>query len=218
MGGIALILTPVLLVPELFLLFLSSSSISTAASITSPASNPIPLLAFMGIFVARDTLTIIGVLALYFALKDVNRAYALIGTVLAVVGTASEIAVSPFLIYSRIALGNAYLASITDAQRAAYVAAADFASAANSAIVSQQGLFFALAILIVSLVMLKGTFPRAIAYLGSIFGAVAFVGGLSGGFGPPPFSSIGFLAIIGTVFLIFIWAPVVGYKLYKLGR
>ncbi len=217
-GGIALILTPVLLVPELFLLFSSSSSTATAASITSPASNPLPFLAFIGIFVARDTLIIIGVLALYFALKDVNRAYALIGTVLAAVGTSSEIAVSPSLIYSRIALGNAYLASTTDAQRAAYVATGDLVSAANSAMVSLQALFFVFAIFLISLAMLKGTFPRAIAYLGMIFGAIGFVGGLSGGFGPPPFSTIGVLAIIGTATLIFIWAPVVGYKLYKFGR
>jgi hypothetical protein len=219
LGGISLIVGPLILIPELFLLFTGPPQTSgTSARLTFLASNKLGFITFIGIFILRDTLFIIGILALYFALKGVNRTYMLIANVLMLIGTVSEIGVGATFNYVQIALGDSYAAATTDAQKAAYVASADLAIGVVSSVVSLQGIFFVAAIIIISLVMLKGIFHKILAYVGIVLGIVSFVGGIAGGFGPPPFSIIGILALTSFSILGFIWLPIVGYKLYKLGR
>jgi hypothetical protein len=96
-------------------------------------------------------------------------------------------------------------------QRAAYVAAANYASAV---LASHTEVFYSIvdlsvAILITGLVMLqgKGIFNRTTAYLGvaaGIFGIVSIAGF--------------FVVIIINALLVMVWVLFVGYRLFRLGQ
>jgi len=67
-------------------------------------------------------------------------------------------------------------------------------------------------VLITGLVMLKGIFKRAVAYLGVVAGIIGIVAGL--GFLSPALAILDVLNLI----LFGIWLLLVGWKLYTLGR
>lgn len=128
-------------------------------------------------FVGLSLPAIVVFLALYVALKGLDQSYAALG---AVVGIASEIIAlaynssPPSLNGGLLYLGDQYAAATTDAQRATLATAAEGLIAVSNT-VNAAGILTALGILIVSLVMLKGVFPRSVAYLGIAAGTVGVV-------------------------------------------
>ena len=111
------------------------------------------------------------------AIKNLNKSNAAIGSVLAIVSQAIVLAYMTFggLVY----LSDKYMAATTDAQRTPFATAAEWPIAVMNA-VSAAGIdplltACAIGVLIISFVMLKGIFPKGVAYLGIITGALGIV-------------------------------------------
>jgi hypothetical protein len=168
----------------------------------------------LGLSVLTDFLFVPLALSLYFALKGVNRDAMLIATSLVGLFIVLDLAVTWPNFASLIILSGNYAAATTDAQRAAYVAAADYASAVLTS--TLEGVYsilvLSLGILIVGVVMLKSIiFSKTTAYLGlgtGILGIISVAG-------PFVLSTLGVAVIIASV-LTTVWVLFVGFRLYRL--
>ncbi len=163
-------------------------------------------------FVGLSLPAMVVFLALYVALKHLNKSYAALG---ALVGIASEVIAlaynssPPSLNTGLLYLSDHYVAATTAAQRAAFATAAEGLIAVSNA-VNAAGILTAMGILIFSLVMLKGVFHKGVAYLGIATGAIGII-------------SEALRPIIGPGYYIYglllpIWFVAVGWKLYRLAR
>ena len=163
-------------------------------------------------FVGLSLPAMVVFLALYVALKHLNKSYAALG---ALVGIASEVIAlaynssPPSLNTGLLYLSDQYVAATTAAQRAAFATGAEGLIAVSNA-VNAAGILTAMGILILSLVMLKGVFHKGVAYLGIATGAIGII-------------SEALRPIIGPGYYIYglllpIWFVAVGWKLYRLAR
>ncbi len=169
----------------------------------------------VGLSVLTDFLFVPVALSLYLALKDVNRSAMLAGAGLVLSFVVLDLAVTWPNYASLITLSGRYAAATNDAQRAAFVAAANGPCA-----VLTSGLLGVYAILVpslgylmVGLVMLKGAFGKVTAYLAVISGILGIVSVV----GPFFVRALG-LAVVLSSALITVWAFLVGYRLYRLGQ
>jgi hypothetical protein len=112
---------------------------------------------------------------------------------------------APALVY----LSDQFMATADPARRAVFTTAAETLIAQNRTTVV-AGPLTTVGLLIVSIVMLKGVFPRAVAYLGVAAGVL----GISGEALRMVFE--GFYGIAEVLPLI--WMGAVGWNLYRLGR
>ena len=150
-------------------------------------------------------------LALYPALKSLDKSLAGLGAVVGGSAGALTLAIpttttgAPALVY----LSDQFMAAADPARRAALATAAETLIAQNRTTVV-VGPLMAVGMLIVSIVMLKGVFPRAVAYLGVVTGVL----GISAEALRMVFE--GFYPIYGVLQLI--WMGAVGWNLYRLGR
>lgn len=153
-------------------------------------------------------LAIVAFVALFVALKHLDKSYAALGAVVAV--TCQLL----FLAYYPVLLGMIYLSDkfveASPAGQAMLGASADSLMAINNAFNPLYESLFGISILIFSLVMLKGVFHKAIAYLGIATCVVSFI-------------ALGLWPVLGVNYfwwwsLFFIWFTAVGWKLYQLGR
>jgi hypothetical protein len=152
--------------------------------------------------------------SLYQALKGINRSAMLLASGFIALFVVLDLAVTWTAYSTLITSGGNYAAATTDAQRAVFVAAAAYPSAILDSPLSGTYaiLFPALGVLLIGLVMLKGIFNKATAYLavamgitGIIFMGSYVVGALS------VFRIIN--ALLAAVCYLF-----AGYRLYRLGR
>src|SRR5450759_3879998 len=112
-------------------------------------------------------------LALYPALKHLDRSLAALGAVVGGSAWALTLAIpttttgAPALVY----LSDQFMATADPVRRASFVAAAETLIAQNRtpAVVN---ILLAVGLLVVSVVMLKGVFPTAVAYLGICAGVL----------------------------------------------
>lgn len=148
-------------------------------------------------------------LALYVALKHLNKSYAALGALVGGVAWALTLAIpttsrgAPALVY----LSDQYAASTTDAQRSAFATAAEGLIAQNNT-PTIPGILTTVGLLIVSLVMLKGVFHRGVAYLGVATGILGIAS-----------EALRFVVPAGYVvygLLLLIWFLTVGWQLYRL--
>jgi hypothetical protein len=125
------------------------------------------------LWLGPSVLLTVAFVALAVAIRDLHRSYAAIGGVLGVASWALTLVYpatgggAPALVY----LSDRYAATADAAQRAAYAAAAEGFIAQNI-IPTAVGILESVGILILALVMLRGIFPRGIAYLGIATGAI----------------------------------------------
>jgi Domain of unknown function (DUF4386) len=147
-------------------------------------------------------------MALYAALRDVSRSYAALG---AVVGIAYVVAtLSTFTIaFGLVSLSDLYAAAVTEARHAALAAAADGLVAQLNA-VSAAAVLGNLSFVILSLLMLRGVFPRWVAYLGALTGAAGVVSEAL-----RPVLGVGF-GLYGVLLLV--WTAAVAWRLYRLSQ
>ena len=163
-----------------------------------------------GLFALTDFLLLPAVLALYLALKHLAKNPMLIAAVLLALFLVLDLAITEVNSLTLVSLTQHYTAATSDAQRAAYVAAADYALAtipiANffSYAVSSVGL------LITSLVMLKGVFNRPTALLG-IVASLEGIGGSLYVF-VPAFAQL----LVPSLITFGLWALFAGTRLNKL--
>lgn len=166
--------------------------------------------AILGLSVFTDFLFVPVALSLYLALKRVNKNAMLIATAFVALFVVLDLSVTWTNYASLLTLSRLHTVAMTDVQRAAYVAAANYASAVLE---SHTEVFYSIvdlsiAILITGFVMLKakGIFKKTTAYLGvgaGIFGIVS-ISGL-------------FVTIIINALLVTVWVMLAGYRLFRLG-
>ena len=152
------------------------------------------------IFFVIDVLLVLGVTALYVALKH-SGTYFLFGSVLGVVAITIDLG-NTVVTYAVLGLSSSYSVATNEAQRFAYGAAAEFARV----IILDVGapffnILFSISILAMSLTVLR-TFGKSTGYLGILAGILGIVSGL--------------MFLIPLLIPWAIWFLAVGYKLYKL--
>jgi hypothetical protein len=150
-------------------------------------------------------------LALYPALENLDKSLAALGAVVGGSAWALTLAIpitttgAPALVY----LSDQFMAAADPARRAVFTTAAETLIAQNRTAVV-VGPLMAVGMLIVSIVMLRGVFPKAVAYLGVATGVL----GISAEALRMVFE--GFYVFYGV--LLPIWMGAVGWNLYRLGR
>jgi hypothetical protein len=213
-GGISAILYMVLalVVPTLQVLsmdyFDKTVEYSGAEFLQFIAENRFWWLSAQTLLLGMSILAIVAFVALFVALKQIDKSYAALGAVVAV--TAQIL----FMAYYPVLLGTVYLSdkfvTASADQQVLLGAAADSLMAINNAFNPLYEPLQAVGILIFSLVMLKGVFHKSIAYLGIATCVAAFIG-------------ISLWPIVGVGYfwwwlLFFIWFVAVGWKLFQLGK
>jgi hypothetical protein len=204
---VLLIIVPVVLINSAPL----PPSVGGAAVLQYIADHQAVYIAELVAFVGLSLPAMIVFLALFVALKHLSKGYAAVG---ALIGVASEVIAlayssSPPSLHSGLLnLCGEYMAAPTEAERASLATAAAGLIAASNA-VNAAGILTALAILLISLVMVRGVFSRGIAYLGVLAGAVGIVSEVFRDALGPGYYVYGLLLPA--------WFVAVGWKLYRLG-
>jgi hypothetical protein len=152
-------------------------------------------------------LAIVVFAAIFVALKDVNRSYAALGAIIAITCQILFVAFYP-LTLGVVHLSDQYMTAV-EARQVSLAAAAEALVAVLDAYNPLYEGAFAISILILSLVMLRGVFPRAVAYLGLAAASAAAV-------------ALSLWPLIGMGYfwwwlVIVIWFSGAGLRLYKLG-
>jgi hypothetical protein len=161
-----------------------------------------------------DLLFIPVALALYRALRRVNHDALLIGVSFVLLFAVLDLAVTWSNYGSLVGLTDRYAAAATDTQRANYVAAAEYASAALRFGLGVYSILVpSLGILLVALVMLRGVFGKPTAYVGVASGILGIVSVV----GPFLVGALGSTIIVASL-LTTTWVFLVGYRLYRLGQ
>jgi len=165
--------------------------------------------AILAISVFTDLLYLPLALALYLALKKLDRNAMLLATAFIGLFVALDLAVTWSHYASILILYSKYAAATSDVQRASYTAAASYGSAmlTSPLEVVYAIVTLSLGILVTGVVMLRGVFDKIVAYLAlatGIFG-IASLTGLS-------------FAIIGNALFATAWLFFVGYRLHRLAR
>ena len=171
--------------------------------------------AITGLMVFTDLLYVPFFLALYQALKGINKYMMLLALACAGLFVALDLAVTWTAFPSLIILGGNYAAATSDAQRAIILAAAGYPSVISDFPLGSIYATFmpALGLLFASLVMRKGIFNKVLAYLGVITG----ISGILAGIGPLFMSELETFQYINAS-LAMIWFFFVGLKLYRLSQ
>lgn len=165
--------------------------------------------AILWLSVVTDLLYLPVAWVLWFALRKAGRNLMLAGTVCLHLFVFLDLAVTWTHHASLLALFQSYSGAADDAHRAAYLAAAEYASAMPATPVQ---IFYAIVIpsvgvLLVSIAMLKGRFGQASAWTGVI----------TGGFGM--LSLTGFYPLVmANALAATLWFFLVGTRLLQLGR
>jgi len=161
----------------------------------------------LGLSVVTDLLFVPVALSLYLALKEINRNPMLVATAFVGLFVVLDLAVTWSNYASLIVLSGDY-AIANEAQRAADVAAASYASAFLSSPLERVYaiVILSFAILVIGFAMLEGRLGKATAYLALIVGVLGIVS----------IAGLG-VTIIMNALLATVWMFVVGYRLYRLG-
>ena len=169
--------------------------------------------AVTALMIFTDLLYVPVFLALYQALKGINKYMLLLAVACEGLFVALDLAVTWTAYSSLIILGGNYATATSDAQRAFIVAAAGYPSTINdSPLLGIYAILIpATGLLLASLIMRKGTFNKALAYLG----AVAGICGILAGVGPIVVGALDIAQYINAS-LAMIWFFFVGLNLYKL--
>jgi hypothetical protein len=167
-----------------------------------------------GVFISTDILLVPVVLALYLALKGINKNAMLAAAGFVGLFVVLDLGVTLVSEVALTTLSQNYAAATSDVQRAAYVATANYALGIGFSGIAPPLSFgvLSLGILIASLVMLKGVFGKATAYVGIAASIAGFVEGIR--LFVPALAISGAIAIV----LLGIWSLLVGYRLYRLGK
>jgi len=207
--GIAYIIIIALYVP------MGAPPSGAEARLTYLVGNTTVWWAILGLSVLTDFLFVPVALSLYLALKGINRNAMLVATACLGLFIVLDLAVTWTNYASLITLSGYYAAATNDAQRAVFVAAANYPSAVLES--SLLGVYIilvpAVGILVIGLVMLKGIFSKSTAYLGLVTGILGIVSVA----GPFFVSSLSVTIIIASL-LTTVSVLFAGYRLYRLGQ
>ena len=210
-GGVAGLLVGVIYIVAAILIFTTPSppTAGGAETLQYIAAHRLLYILKQILWLVPSVPAMVVFLALYSALKQVNKSYAAIGAVLSIAAWALSFAWpttgegAPTLV----ALSNSYTAATSAAARTAFATAAEVLIA-TEAIPTIIGVLQTVGILIISLVMVGGVFPKWVAYLGVVTGAIGIV-------------SEALISILGIAYaiygvLVMVWFLVIGWQLYRL--
>ncbi len=168
----------------------------------------------LGLSVLTDWLFVQVTFSLYLALKEVNRNLMLSATAFVGLFVVLDLAVTWPNYAALITLSGHYAAATNDAQRAAYIAAANYADAVLPySLPVYSILILSFGILMIGLVMRKGVFSKGVAYWGLVTGILGIVSVVG-----PFFASALSAVVILTSVLTTVWVLLVGYKFCRLGQ
>ena len=165
--------------------------------------------AILSLSVFTDFLYVPVAFALYMALKELNRNLILFATAFVGLFVVLDLAVTWSHYASVLTLYGNYVTATDDANRASYIAAANYASALlNSPLEIVYAIVtLSFGILLIGFVMLKGAFDKITAYLALGAGVLGIV------------SLTGFsFAIIGNALFTTAWLFFLSYRLYRLAQ
>jgi len=165
-----------------------------------------------GVFAATDFLLIPGMLAVYMALRKVAPGAILIATGFVAVFIVLDLAVTEMNSLALVSLTRHHALALSEEQKGAQVAAADFALATLPIATFYSYVVSSVGFLLTSLVMLKGGFNKVAA----ILGIVACTEGIIGGFYVVFPAAAGLL--IPSLITFALWAVFTGRTLYRIGK
>jgi len=169
-----------------------------------------------GLAIAADILLVPALLALYLALKGINKNALLAAAAIGGLALALDLGANLITWTALITLSQNYAAATSDVQRAAFVATADYAVGITSVSATVfSSIIFNIWPFITSLVMLKGIFSRATAYVGMAGSIVGFAYGLTVFV---PYSSSLDVLLVLMIVLLAVWLLLTGNRLYRLGK
>jgi hypothetical protein len=172
------------------------------------AANRLWWLILQTVVLGTSILAIVAFVALFVALKHIDKSYAALGAVVAVTCHILFMAYYPVLM-GTIYLSDKLVAAPID-QQVMLGTAAESLMAINNAFNPLYESLFGVSILIFSFVMLKGVFHKSIGYLGIATCIASFIA-----LALWPILNVNYL---WWWVLFFIWFTAVGWKLYQLGR
>ncbi len=212
-GGVSAILFVVPILVAIVLIVIAPPPLNAdgATTLQYVASHKVLYLIEQILWLAPSVFALVVFLALFQALKHLNKSYAALGALAGIISWALGLAIpttgggAPVLVY----LSDQYMTAATAAQHTAFATAAEVFIAENN-ITSAAGILAPVGILIISFVMLKGVFPKGVAYLGIVTGVLGIV-------------SEALRPILGPGYFVYglllpTWFLVVGWKLYRLAR
>lgn len=212
-GGVSAVLFVVLVLAAIAIVVVAPPPLSAdgATTLHYIASHKVLYTIEQVLWLAPSVFAAVVFLALFPALKHLNKSYAALGVLAGFVSWVLGLAIpttgggAPVLVY----LSDQYMTATIAAQHTAFSTAAEVFIAQNN-ITGASGILAPVGILIISLVMLKGVFPRGVAYLGIVTGALGIV-------------SEALRPIIGPGYLVYglllpAWFLVVGWELYRLAK
>jgi len=163
--------------------------------------------AILGLSVFTDFLYVPLALALYLALKSIDRYLMLLAAAFMGLFVVLDLAVTWTHYASILTLYGKYSMAVMDAQRAAYLVGANYASAilASRLEVVYAIVTLSLGILLTAFIMLRGSFDKITAWLGMATGILGIAALTGSG-----------LAIIGNAVFATLWLFAVGYRLHRL--
>ena len=171
---------------------------------------------FYGLSMVVDVLLVPVVLAVYLALKGVNKNAMLTAAGFWGLALALDLGVTCITWIALITLSQNYAAATSDVQRAAFVATADYAVGITSVSATVYGsIVYMIGPLVTSLVMLKGVFSKVTAYVGLVGGIVGLAYGVTVFV---PYSSFVLIPLAISFILLGIWLLLAGSRLYSLGK
>ncbi len=211
-GGVSAVLFVVLILVAIVLVVVAPPPLSAdgATTLQYVASHKVLYTVEQVLWLAPTAFAAVVFLALYQALKHLNKSYAALGAAAGFVSWVLGLAIpttgggAPVLVY----LSDQYMTATTAAQHTVFATAAEVFIAENN-VPFAAGILAPVGLLIVSLVMLKGLFPKGVAYLGIVTGALGIV-------------SETLRPVIGPGYFVYglllsAWFLLVGWKLYRLG-
>lgn len=171
------------------------------------AANKLWFTVFQTMVLGASVLAPVVFAAMFLALKGVDKGLAALGAILASTMQILFAAYYPVLL-GLVYLGDRYAAAPAS-ERAVFATAAEALVAQNGAFNPLYEGVFAVSILILSLAMLKGVFPKWLGYLGIVTCAAAFVG-------------LALWPVVGIAYFWWwlpfsVWFVAIGVKLIRLG-
>jgi hypothetical protein len=171
--------------------------------------------AILGLSVLTDFLLVPVTLAIYTALKGINRNAILLSAAFVGLFVILDLAVTWTNYAALISLSTNYSAVPNDAQHTLLVTTASYpASVLESDLLDVYNtVTLSIGILVAGFVMRKGSFSKITSYLGLATGTLGIVGVV----GPVFISALSGTILIASL-LTMIWALFVGYDLYRLNQ
>jgi hypothetical protein len=148
-----------------------------AAMLEHVVSNRSAYVVKQVLWVAPNLLMMVVVLAIAVALAQVNKSFALTAGVIAVASWAVSFAwpTTGEGSLAMVVLSDRYAEAATDAERVATVAGAELLLALNDLPAVVLGVLQTLGILLLAALMTRGVFPKGLAWLGGVTGAIGIV-------------------------------------------